>query len=263
MTDSPTGHAESADGTRVAYYAIGSGQPVVIVSGALATAAAARPLASALADAGLQGISYDRRGRGHSGDTAPYAPEREVDDLGAVIDVAGDAVAVFGHSSGAVLSLLGASRGLAMRHLFLSEPPLRFGQDEPPADLANRLQALVDKGEQDEAVVLFLRENVGLPEPAIQGLRSSPEFGDLVPLAQTVVYDSQLVASVSMPTPSMLDVDVPTTVLRGEPTMPMLVTAVDRLRAAMPAADFTVVPESRDHGVDPTGTAREIGSRLR
>jgi alpha-beta hydrolase superfamily lysophospholipase len=119
MTDSPTGHAESADGTRIAYYAIGSGQPVVIVSGALATAAAARPLASALADAGLQGISYDRRGRGHSGDTAPYAPEREVGDLGAVIDVAGETVAVFGHSSGAVLSLLGASRGLAMRHLFL------------------------------------------------------------------------------------------------------------------------------------------------
>ena len=138
---------------------------------------------------------------------------------------------------------------------------MRFGQGEPPADLSERLQALVDKGEQDEAVLLFLRENVGLPEPAIQGLRSSPEFGDLVPLAQTVVYDSQLVASVSTPTPPMLDVDVATTILRGEHTMPMLVSAVDRLRAAMPAADFTVVPESRDHGVDPVGTVREIEAR--
>jgi pimeloyl-ACP methyl ester carboxylesterase len=257
-----TRHAESADGTRIAYRRVGSGRPVVIVGGALAPPAAFRPLAAALADAGLQGVTYDRRGRGDSGDTAPYAPEREAEDLGAVIDAVGDAAAVFGHSSGAVLSLFAAALGVPMTHLFLSEPPLRFGQNEPPADLADRLQALVDQGENEQAVELFLREDVGIPEAAIAGLRATEEFASLVPLAQTTVYDNRLVASVSTPTAEMLRVDVPTAILRGDPTMPMLVTAVERLAAAMPGADLVVVPESHDHGVDPEGTVREIRARI-
>jgi pimeloyl-ACP methyl ester carboxylesterase len=149
-----------------------------------------------------------------------------------------------------------------MTHLFLSEPPLRFGQNEPPADLADRLQVLVDQGKNEEAVVLFLRENVGMPEPAIEQLRASPAFAGLVPLAQTAVYDHRLVASVSTPTAAMLGIDVPTTLLRGDPTMPIIVTAVDRLAAAMPGTELVVVPESYDHGVDPAGTVREVYARI-
>lgn len=262
-TDPRTELAESADGTSIAYRRFGSGQPVVIVGGALSTAEASGPLAAALADAQLQGVTYDRRGRGGSGDRAPYAPEREVDDLRAVIDAVGDTPAVFGHSSGAVLSLFAASLGVPMTHLFLSEPPLRFGESEPPADLGDRVQALVDQGNNDEAIVLFLRENVGLPEPAIEGLRAGDEFAGLLPLAQSTVYDNRLVAAVSTPTASMLAVDVPTTILRGDPTMPVLVTAVERLAAAMPRAEFVIVPESQNHGVDPAATAREISARIR
>ena len=185
MTDQPIQYAESPDGTPVAYRRFGSGRAVVFVGGALSTAEAARPLAAAFAEAGLQGVTYDRRGRGDSGDTAPYAPEREAEDLRAVIDAVGGAAVVLGHSSGAVLSLFGAAEGVPMTHLFLSEPPLRFGQNEPPGDLADRLQALVDQGENEEAVLIFLREDVGMPEPAIEQLRGSPAFAGLVPLAQT------------------------------------------------------------------------------
>ena len=149
-----------------------------------------------------------------------------------------------------------------MTHLFLSEPPLRFGQNEPPADLANRLQTLVDQGENEEAVLLFLREDVGMPEPAIEQLRASPAFAGFVPLAQTTVYDNRLVASVSTPTAAMLGVDVPTTLLRGDPTMPLIVTAVERLAAAMPGTELVVVTESHDHGVDPGGTVREVRARM-
>jgi hypothetical protein len=95
MTDSRARRAESADGTQIAYRCVGSGRPVVIVGGAFATAEAGGPLAAALADAGLQGVTYDRRGRGDSADTAPYAPEREAEDLSAVIDAVGDAAVVF------------------------------------------------------------------------------------------------------------------------------------------------------------------------
>jgi pimeloyl-ACP methyl ester carboxylesterase len=262
LTDQPILYAESSDGTRVAYRTFGSGRPVVFVGGALSTAEAAGPVAAAFAEAGLQGVAYDRRGRGESGDTAPYAPEREAEDLHAVIDVVGGATVVLGHSSGAVLSLFAAAEGVPMTHLFLSEPPLRFGQNEPPADLADRLQALVDRGENEEAVLLFLQEDVGMPKPVIEQLRGSPAFTGFVPLAQTTVYDNRLVASVSTPTAAMLGVDVPVTLLRGDPTLPLIVTAVERLAAAMPGTEVVVVPESHDHGVDPGGTVREVRARI-
>jgi pimeloyl-ACP methyl ester carboxylesterase len=261
MTEHPNQLADSADGTQIAYRRYGSGRPVVIVGGALATAEASVPLAAKLAEAGLQGVTFDRRGRGDSGDTTPYAPEREVEDLHAVIEAVGGPAVVFGHSAGAVLSLRAAAEGVPMTHLFLSEPPLRFGQDEPPADLADRLRLLVDEGNGEEAVVLFLRENVGLPDSAIDELRTTAAFDDIVQLAQTTVYDTLLVASVSTPTAAMLEVGVPTTIMRGDSTMPLLVTAVERLADAM-SADLVVVPESRDHQVDPGGTVREISARI-
>jgi hypothetical protein len=74
-----------------------------------------------------------------------------------VIDAVGGDAAVFGHSAGAVLALFAAGEGVPMSRLFLSEPPLRFGVDEPPPDLAERLQALVDAGSGEEAITLFLR----------------------------------------------------------------------------------------------------------
>ena len=262
MADQQTEQVVSADGTRIAFRRFGSGRPVIIVGGALSTAEQGRPLAVELADAGLQGVIYDRRGRVDSGDTAPYAPERETEDLQAVVDAVGDPPVVLGHSSGAVLSLRAAAAGVPMSHLFLSEPPLRFGEDEPAEDLAERLQSLVDQGEHEQAVLLFLREDVGLPEPAIEGFRTSADFENLLLLSQTTVYDNRLVASVSTPPPSMLGIDVPTTILRGEPTAPLLVKAVERLAAEMPSAELVVVPESQNHSVDPTGTIREIRARI-
>ena len=262
MTDKPIQYAESSDGTRIAYRRFGSGRPIVFVGGALSTAAAAGPLAAGFAEAGLQGVTYDRRGRDESGDTAPYAPEREAEDLGTVIEAVGGAAVVLGHSSGAVLALFAAAEGVPMTHLFLSEPPLRFGQNEPRTDLADRLQALVDQGENEQAVLLFLREDIDMPEPAIEHLHASPAFAGLVPLAQTTVYDNQLVGSVSTPTAAMLGVDVPTTILRGDPTVPLIVTAAERLAAAMPGTQLVVVPESHDHGVDPAGTVREVRARI-
>src|SRR3954471_1932380 len=111
VTDKSTLYTESDDSTRIAYHRSGSGRPVVFVGGALSTAAAAAPLAAAFAAAGLQAVTFDRRGRGGSGDTAPYAPERETEDLRAVIDAVGGSAVVLGHSSGAVLALLAAAEG--------------------------------------------------------------------------------------------------------------------------------------------------------
>ena len=256
-------HATSADGTAIAFEQIGEGVPVVIVGGAFSTSDAARPLAGALPGAGLSGVVCDRRARGGSGDTAPYAPQREAEDLAAVIGAVGGEAAVLGHSSGAVLALLAAAEGVPVTHLFLSEPPFRFGEGEPRADLPERLQALVDDDRAGDAVTLFQREGVGLPDPVVDQIRASPMFAQLVPLAQSTVYDAAVVRAVSTPTAGMLGVRVPVTVLRGDPTFPVLVAAADRLVAAIDGAELVVVPESRDHGVDPAGTAREVAARLR
>lgn len=255
-------HTTSGDGTRIAFHQVGSGYPVVIVGGAFSTGEAGAPLAAALAAAGLRGVTVDRRARGNSGDTAPYLPAREAEDLAMVINAIGGEAAVIGHSSGAVLALFAAAEGVPMKHLFLSEPPFRFGEGEPPPDLPERLQALIDEGHADEAVLLFQREAVGLPDPVVDQIRSSPMFASLVPLAQSTVYDALLTRTVSTPTAAMIDVEVPVTILRGEPTFPLLVAATDQLAELMPHAELVVVPESHDHGVDPAGTVREIRSRL-
>lgn len=255
--------AESADGTTIAFDSAGEGYAVVVVGGALSTAQAAVPLVAALADAGFRGVRYDRRARGGSGDGPVYEPEREVEDLAAVIGAVDGSAAVLGHSSGAVLALLAAAEGAPITHLFLSEPPFRFGVGEEATDLPRRLQALVDQGREADAVILFQREAVGLPEEVIEQVRASPVFASLVPLAQSTVYDATLAAAVSTPTPAMLGVGVPVTVLRGDPTFPMLVAAAEALAHALPAAELVIVPESHDHGVDPAGTTREIAARLR
>ncbi|WP_243073507.1 alpha/beta fold hydrolase [Microbacterium sp. SS28] len=253
----------SADGTSIAYDIVGEGPTVVVVNGALSTAADAAPLATALAEAGFRGVTWDRRARGSSGDARASAPEREAEDLAAVIDAVGGDAAVLGHSSGAILALFAASLGVPVRALFLSEPPFRFGVDEPAADLAQRLQGFVDDGHPDEAILTFQRESIGLPDAMIEAFRTSGLFESVVPLAQSTVYDTNLVSEVSTPTPEMLAVSQPIIVLRGEQTFPILIEAADRLAREIPLAELVIVPESVMHRPDPAATTRVVAARLR
>jgi pimeloyl-ACP methyl ester carboxylesterase len=254
--------ATSADGTPIAFERTGEGPVVVVVNGALSTASDAGGLASALVDAGFQAVTWDRRARGSSGDARGSEPEREVEDLAAVIDAIGGRASVLGHSSGAVLALFAASRGVPIEALFLSEPPLRFGVDEPADDLPQRLQSLVDRGDAAGAVTTFQLENVGLPQEMVDQIRASDQFAGLIPLAQSCVYDTVLVQKVSTPTREMLTVSQPVTVLRGEQTFPMLITAADRLADEIDHAELVVVPESVMHRPDPEATAAVVRERV-
>ncbi|MFB7249641.1 alpha/beta fold hydrolase [Microbacterium sp. NPDC056234] len=253
----------SADGTPIATYTTGDGPTVVIVNGALSTARDAGEVARAFADAGMRAVTYDRRARGQSGDASPAEPLREVDDLAAVIAASGSDAAVIGHSSGAVLALYAAGEGVSTAHLFLSEPPFRFGEDDPASDLADRIQALVDDGRPGDAVVLFQREAVGLPDAFIEQFRASPAFGQVARLGRSAVYDTLVTQRTSTPTAAMLGVAMPVTILRGSDTMPILVAAASRLSDAMPQAESVEVPESVAHRMDPAATARTVAERLR
>ncbi|HEY4225790.1 MAG TPA: alpha/beta hydrolase [Pseudolysinimonas sp.] len=255
-------HVSSADGTSIAYETRGAGPAVVIVNGAFGTAKDAAAVAGALEDAGFLAVAYDRRARGESGDTRPFAPEREAEDLAAVLAAVGGG-AVLGHSSGAVLTLFAASLGVPIEHLFLSEPPFRFGEDEPADDLAERLQAFVDEGRPGDAVTTFQLEGVGLPPQLVEQIKAGPDFPALEQVAQSVVYDTTLVHDVSTPTAAMLAVAAPVTVLSGAETFAFLRANAERLAGLIGGAEFVEVPESVGHRLDPVATTRVITERLR
>ncbi|GEK80204.1 alpha/beta fold hydrolase [Agrococcus baldri] len=272
-------HVTSADGTAIAVHRSGRGTPVVIVGGAFSMARDASALAEALVDRGFEAVTFDRRARGDSGDTKPFAPEREAEDVAAVVEAVGGSAALLGHSSGALVALLAAAHsagapggdahgadssaaGTAIAHLFLSEPPMRFGQQEPPADLADRLQALVDAGRDGEAVTTFQLEGVGLPPQMVEGIKASPLFAHLQTLAQSTVYDAAVAAATSTPDERLLSLAVPTTVLVGVETMPVLERAAPMLVERMPSAELVRVPESVNHAIDPAATAAIVAERL-
>jgi len=252
----------SADGTTIAFDDVGDGPPIIIVGGAFSVASDGAPIANALAEQGFRAVTVDRRGRGSSGDRRGSTPENEADDVAAVVDAVGGDAMVLGHSSGAVLALFAAARGVPMSALFLSEPPFRFGVDDPAADLPERLQRLVDDGRSDEAVVTFQLEGVELPPEMVEQIRQSDMFDSLVAVAQSTVYDATLTRQLSTPTPEMLAVSQPVTILRGEQTFPMLVASADRLAQAMPHAELVIVPESVMHRPDPDATARVVRQRV-
>ncbi len=119
----------SADGTSIAFDRLGDGQPVIVVGGILCDRAKTRPLAEELAKH-FTVINYDRRGRGDSGDTAPYAIEREIEDLRALVAEVGGTASVYGHSSGAGLVLHAAADGLPAPKVVLHEPPYAPDREE-------------------------------------------------------------------------------------------------------------------------------------
>ncbi|MCL4499999.1 MAG: alpha/beta hydrolase, partial [Chloroflexi bacterium] len=151
--------ATSKDGTSIAFDKTGQGQPLVLVSGALSDRSAASTLAPLLAPH-FTVFAYDRRGRGDSGDTPPYAVEREVEDIDTIIKQAGAPVFLFGHSSGAVLALEAAASGLAVKKLAIYEPPFIVDDTRSPQsrDFAARIDALISAGRRGDAVghVCFL-----------------------------------------------------------------------------------------------------------
>jgi Alpha/beta hydrolase family len=189
----------SSDGTTIAFDRLGVGPSVILVSGASTARAIHAQLAELLA-ADFTVCNYDRRGRGDSGDTPPYAVQREVEDLHAVLGAAGGAAAVFGNSSGAVLALHTAAAGLPITKLALWEPPFMVDPDAPRRQQAYvaELTELLDAGRRGDAMALFMR-TIGLPEQMIAGMRQTPMWPDMEALAPTLV-PSGLVASVTAPT---------------------------------------------------------------
>ena len=158
----------SKDGAEIAYDRLGVGPALVLVAGAMATRADAAASAKSLAPY-FTVFAYDRRGRGDSGDRLPYALEREIEDLQAVIAAAGGSAFVFGHSSGAILALE-ATRLIApsITKMALYEPPFIVNDGTPPLpeDYVTRLQELASAGRRGDTVKYWMTTVIGVPDAA-------------------------------------------------------------------------------------------------
>jgi len=218
----------SADGTTIAFDQLGSGPTIILAGGAFSYRAfpKLRELAELLA-AHFTVINYDRRGRGDSGDTSPYAVEREIEDLHALIDATGGSACFWGWSSGAILGLRAAAAGLNIEKLALFEPP--FIVDETrlaPTDFATRLDELIKTDRRNEAVKYFMTKGMGVPAIIVTFMRFSPFWSKLKATAHTLPYDWAVLGTASSGKPlsaqEWAPVKTPTIVLAGEKTAEQL-----------------------------------------
>jgi pimeloyl-ACP methyl ester carboxylesterase len=247
--------ATSKDGTTIAFDRSGQGSAIVLVGGALSDRSAAFPMAARLAPR-FTAIAYDRRGRGDSGDTAPYAVDREVEDIEALILAVGGSASVFGHSSGAVLALE-AARTLPDRipKLALYEPPFIVDDSRPPLpeDYVARLDELVSTGRRGDAVEFFMTTGPSVPAEAVAGMRQEPFWPSMEAVAHTLAYDGTIMGDAMSGSPAPLErwasVAVPTLVMDGGASPDWQRHAVLALVDILPAARHRT-SEGQDHGPD-------------
>jgi pimeloyl-ACP methyl ester carboxylesterase len=238
------GTVTSKDGTRIAFDRTGEGPAVILVVGAFNERPTGAPLARAL-EQHFTVFNYDRRGRGESGDTAPYAVEREIEDLDALIAEAGGSARVFGYSSGAILSLRAAAQGLAISQLALFEPPPTGAR---AGELAPELSKLVSAGRRGDAVELFQTDAVGIPAAIVAQLRNAPFRPALEKIAQTLAYESTVLKA--LPDGLTASVKVPTLVIDGDQSPEVMRQAAQSLADALPDGRYRTL-EGQGHDIDP------------
>jgi pimeloyl-ACP methyl ester carboxylesterase len=258
----------SADGTRIAYEATGTGPALVLVDGALChrTLGPSRGLARALADR-FTVYAYDRRGRGESGaGTTPYDVGREVEDLSALIGAAGGHAHVAGVSSGAVLALEAARQGIHIDRLAVYEAPFIVDGTRPANDprLPEQLRAMVADGRRGDAVRTFMRV-VGVPAPFVVLMRLMPSWKRLTGAAHTLPYDLSFLVEHQQGRPLPAGyydaVAAETLVLAGGKSPEYMRNSQAAIAQAVPTARLETLP-GQTHMVKPSAVAPVLAEFL-
>ena len=249
---------KSKDGTAIAFDRVGTGQAVLLVGGAIDDGAENAPLGPALGDR-FTVYNYARRGRGESGDSPPYAVEREIEDLDAIITEAGGRAHVFGASSGGGLALEAAAAGLAIDRLAVYEVPYAMADEGPHWDRRDvqAVEALLAEGRRGDVVELFMRM-VGSSEEEIAGAKGSPYWAPLEQIAHTLAYDAAIMGDGYPPAERLARISQPTLVMTGTVAdahggVPpeFMGRAADAIAASIPHAERAVIEEA-GHMVDTT-----------
>lgn len=254
----------SKDGVTIAFDVAGEGPAIILVDGAMATrtAGAMTPLVPFLASH-FTVYTYDRRGRGDSTDTAPYAIEREIEDLDALITKAGGSAFVYGISSGAALALEAARRGLAITRLALYEPPFIVDETRPPvpSDFLVRIKELVASERRGDAIELFMTKGVEVPAEMVAEMRQTPMWPAMESIAHTLPYDLTIMEGTEygkpLPTERVTAVTIPVLVMAGGASPMWLLNAAQAVADAIPGAQYRTL-EGQTHGVAPDAIAPSL-----
>ena len=245
----------SRDGTSIFYDRLGDGPPVVLVTGGSVDRGSNAGLAAELAGRGFTAYNYDRRGRGPSGDTPPYAIDREIEDLAAVIEAAGGQANLYGSSSGAVLGMRAAAAGLPVTRLAMWEPPyIVNGRPDLPDDTASVYRELVEAGRRGDAAEYFMAKVVGMPPEFVAGARQAPWWAQQEALAHTLAYDAEVMGDYTIPADVARSVPVPTLVIIGGASFGFFDETASALVELVPDARRQTL-EGQEHNVDPAALA--------
>jgi alpha-beta hydrolase superfamily lysophospholipase len=261
MSGASTGQVTSADGTSIVFDRSGAGPMIILVHGAFT--GRAHPLLSDVAATlapWFTVLNYDRRGRGDSGDTQPYAVERELEDVTALLGIADGPAMVFGGSSGAGLALQAAPRNQAISKLAVWEPPYHVDDSAPrlPHDFAARLEALVREGRRAAAVELFMMEAAEATEEAVAAMRVQPSWPQAEAIAHTLAYEAAVMGpGNALPTDRLAAITQPTLVLTGGNSPAWITNAGKAVAGTIPAAAHRVL-EGQTHNVSPKALAPEL-----
>ena len=253
-------HVISNDGTTITYERSGNGPALILIDGALCSRAfgPTAKLGALLAEE-FTVYRYDRRGRGESGDTPPYSPAREVDDLAALIAHAGGTASLLGLSSGGALALEAAASGLGVDKVIAYEP--RYVDEDSPGGPVvaakgsptheAQLQRLVESGNRGGAVDYFMRDMVGAPAFLPVMMRLMPwVWRKLKAVAHTLPYDAAVMTGFRVPRTRFSSIRRPVLALNGTRTDPRLKAAVRVIANTVPGAQHAELAK-QTHNVDP------------
>lgn len=257
----------SKDGTTIAYEKSGTGPAIILIGPLLSTHETLEKLAALLAPK-FTAITYDRRGRGQSSDTQPYAVQREVKDIEALIDTAGGSAYLFGTSSSAVLALEAANKlGSKVCGLFMHEPPFIVDDSQPPmpADMTEQIDALIAANRRSDAVKLIFHKGMGIPAVFVTLMRLlMPGWKKMVEIAHTIPYELAVLEGTQtgkpLPSDRWTSVRVPTMVMVGSKSERFFHTGAQAIANLLPHAEYRVL-EGGDHGapmMNPKGIAAEV-----
>jgi len=249
----------SADGTKIAYDRTGAGPVVILVDGALCSRAQGPmpELAGELASR-FTVYTYDRRGRGDSGDGSQYAPEREIEDLAALIEEAGGSASVYGTSSGAALALRAAAAGLPITKLAVFEAPFVVDDSRKPIPRTwvADLRTLSDR--PGDAIKYFMTKGIGLPGIVVTMMKLMPAWKPMKAIAHTLPYDAEMLGDNCFGRPldasQWAGLTMPVLVAGGGKSPAWMRTSVKAVAAAVPGAAHREIP-GQNHLIKTTAIA--------
>lgn len=231
----------SVDGTPIAYERTGNGPPLVMVHGTTADHTRWAPVLPALEEH-FTVYAMDRRGRGESGDADEYALGQEVEDVVAVVESIDEPVILLGHSYGALCSLEAALRTDNLHRLILYEPPLPVGDHDPDTeDVLDEMMALVDDGENEQALIRFFREIARVPTAELDALRSAPNWPARVDAAHTAIREERARKEYEFDAARFTGLSTSTFLLSGSESAPFFTDATGVLNDALSNSRIAVL----------------------